>query len=270
MRLRLFATRRLLRAAVENREGNLRPVERGKPKARALAVRHRQAAERATVKGAFKRDDKAAIRFARSLHTIQEHRFDGVLHRLGTSVHDEVTRRSRWRDPVQRRLQLQRDDGLILRMCVARERVRQMVQHRVNDVGFVLSERLCGDERPHVEKAIRLTLRIAIDGGEVRTNRMGGIERDRQRREQILGSGVQRRGRRGQVILHEIVHRTLVGCERGGHMNVDGPIAVQAMKLGEPFDLARHPVRNRFQRLHHVQRARPWLPQHRPAEKSAW
>ena len=66
-----------------------------------------------------------------------------------------------------------------------------MVQHRLDDGRVVLAERLRGDQRAHVEKAIGLALRIAIDGGEIRTDRMAGIERDRQRKEQILRGGFQ-------------------------------------------------------------------------------
>ena len=202
----LFLTaRRFFRFVVEHGKRHLGPVERGKSEASLLPVRHREAAQRSTVERTFERDDEATVRVARRFHAIEEDGLDRILHRLGAGVDHEVARRPRRRDAVQLGFQLQRHRGLVLRVRIARERVRQMVQHRFDDRGIVLTEGLGGDERTHVEKAIRLALRVAIDCREERANRMGRVEGHRQRVEQALRCRFERGFRSGQVFLDEVV-----------------------------------------------------------------
>ena len=138
----LLAPRGFLgRAIFLDRKRDVRPVERRKPESRLLAMGHRQAAERAAVKGAFERHDEAAVAIVRRHHAIQEHGLDRVLDRLGARVDDEVAGRSRRRDAVQLGLEPQRQRRLILGMRVARGHERQRFENRAHDHRIVFAER---------------------------------------------------------------------------------------------------------------------------------
>jgi len=116
----LFPARGLLRGPrLLDRKRNVGPIERRKPEAGLLAVRDRQASERAAVKRALERHDEAAVAVRRRDDAVQQRGLDRVLHRFGPSVDDEMARGAGGRDAVQLRLETQGENGLIFGVRIA-------------------------------------------------------------------------------------------------------------------------------------------------------
>jgi hypothetical protein len=95
-----------------------------------------------------------------------------------------VARRARRRDAIQLGLETQRQHRLVFGMRVPRGDEGDRLEDRVDDGGIVLTERLRGDERAHIEETIGLAVRVAVDDRKVRSHGFGRIERDRQREEE--------------------------------------------------------------------------------------
>jgi hypothetical protein len=102
----------------------------------------------------------------------------------GAGVDDEMARRAGRRDPVQRLLEAQRDDRLVFGVRVAGDREGERVEDRANRRRIVLAERVRRDQGAHVEETIGLARGVAIDNREIRPDRLGGVEGDRQGEEQ--------------------------------------------------------------------------------------
>ena len=130
-------------------------------------------------------------------------------------------------------------DGLILGVRVARRHERQRLEDRADHGRIVLAERLRGDERAHVEEAVRLAGRVAIDDGEVRPDGLGRIERDRQREEQAARGGLERGVRRRQVLFDQRVERPVRVGERVGHVHVHEAGAILLVQLVDAFERCR-------------------------------
>ena len=240
----LLAPRRLFRrTGVEERKRDVRPVKGGKPEARAAAVRDRQASKRPAVERALERNDEAAFAVARGHHPVQQHRLDGVLDRLGAGVHDEMARRTGRRNPIQLRFQPERQHGLVFGMRIPRGDERQRLEDGGNHVGIVFAERLRGNERSHVEESIRLVDRIAIDGGEVGPDRLGRIERHRQREKEAARRRRQRRMRRGKVLFDQFLQRALAVAQRLGHIRVDGAGTVAVVERADVREVVQYGLR---------------------------
>ena len=135
----------------------------GKPSRAFLRCVTASAPERAAVKRALERDDEPAVAVRRGHHPIHQHRLDRVLDRLGAGVDDEVARRAGRRDPVQLRLEPQRQHGLVFGMRVALDDERQRIEHGADHGGIVLAVGVGGDQRAHVEEAVRLARLVAVD-----------------------------------------------------------------------------------------------------------
>jgi len=164
-------------------------------------------------------------------HPVQEHRLDCVLDRLGAGVDDEMARRSGRRNPIQRRFHAQRQHGLVFGMRVAVGDERQRVEDGVDDRGIVFAERVRGDERAHVEKAVRLTRVAAIDDRKIRPDRLGGIEGDRQRIEQAVRCRGERTGRERKQHGHQAFERFLTVAQPRRYVGADLPGPVPGIEL---------------------------------------
>ncbi len=163
-------------------------------------MRHGEAAERAPVKRAFERDDEAAVRRVAGLHAVEQHRLDRILDRLGAGVAHEKAWRAGRSDAAECSLQSQRQHGLVFGVRIARGHKRQRLEYRADDSRLVFTKRLRGDQRSHVEKAVRLARMIAVDDGEVRANRLRRVERNWQRIEQPARGRTEGSMRRGKLL----------------------------------------------------------------------
>jgi hypothetical protein len=240
---------------VEGRPRRLRPVESGEAQACTLAVGHRQAAERAAVVGALERDDEAAVLLARAAHAAEEHRLDGVLDRLGAGVDHEVPWHAGRRDLIERRLHPKRHRGLVFGVGVAVDRDRQLREHRLDDRVIVLAQGLRGDEGAHVQKAVRLPVRITVRGRQIRPDRLGRIEGHGERVEQRVPRSLQRLVRGGQVDRDQIVDGPIRLLEPRRRARVDLPTAIARVERRRAFEVLRDGARNHCLRT---------LPQPRP------
>src|SRR5439155_19325281 len=135
-----LAPRCLPGVAVQGREQDMWPLEGRESEPGLLPVRRREAPEGAAVECALEGDDETTAGLAGSLDPVEKHRLDGVLHRFGACVHDEVARRPRGSDAVELRLETQRERGLVLRMRIARGDGWHFAEHRLHPARVVLAQ----------------------------------------------------------------------------------------------------------------------------------
>src|SRR5262249_42608900 len=79
-------------------------------------------------------------------------------------------------------------------------------------------EGLGGDEGPHVEEAVRLARGVAVDDREVRTDRLGWIERHRQREKEAARRSLERGVRSRQMFLDQFLEGALAVVQRFGNV----------------------------------------------------
>ena len=162
---------------------------------------------------------------------IQQHGLDRVLDRFGAGVDDEVARRAGRRDAVQLGLEPQRQHGLVLGMRVARRDERQRLEHGARPRRVVLAERLGGDQRAHVEEAVRLAVRR-------RDRRRRGTARPTSAGSKATGSEKNRLREAacsaacdaGRCCSTSVVERALAVVQRLGHVraHLAGPVCAHS------------------------------------------
>jgi len=106
----------------------------------------------------------------------------------------------------------------------------------VHDRGIVFPERRGGNERAHVEETVRLAGRVAIDDGQIRSDRLCRVEGNRQRKKQAAGRRLQRRVRGGQVPLDQGLERSLAVQQLLRHGNANLAGAVAGVQLGDALE----------------------------------
>jgi hypothetical protein len=235
--------------AVRGGERNVRPVECGETEARLLAVRHREAAQRAAVESALERHDDPAARLVRGLHAIEQHRLDRVLHRLGAGIDHEVSRGPGRGDLVEPGLEPQRQGGLVLGVRVARDGVGEAPQQRRHDARVVLAEGLGRDERSHVDEPVGFAGGVAVHGGEVGTDRSCRVEGHRERVEETLRGRLERGVRGRQAPADEVVER-FVATQVLGNVDVDLTAPIARVHLVHPLQVGSHVRTCRFEFAH--------------------
>ncbi len=119
-------------------------------------------------------------------------------------------------------------------MRVTRRDVRQPLENSFDDRRFVLAEGLGGNERAHVEEAVRLAGGVAVNDREVRSNRLGGIEGDREGEEQAAGGGFEGGLRGRQMLIEQVFERALAVAQRLGHVRAYFAGAIPGVELSHP------------------------------------
>jgi len=161
---------------------------------------------------------------------------------IGAGVDDEVARRAGRCDPVQLRLEPQRQHGLVFGVRVALDHERQRIEHGADDGGIVLAVRVGRDQRAHVEEAVRLAGLVAIDHRQVRPDRLCGIEGDRQREEQAARRGLERTVGAGKEPRDQDLERLLAVAKLFGHVGADRAGAIPCVELGHAVEKRRRAI----------------------------
>jgi hypothetical protein len=91
-----------------------------------------------------------------------------------------VPRRAGRRDPVQFSLEAERQGGLIFGMRVARRDEWQRLEHRADHHRIILAESVGGKEGAQVQEPVWPAGPVAVDDGEIRSDRLRRIKGDRQ------------------------------------------------------------------------------------------
>jgi hypothetical protein len=156
---------------------------------------------------------------------------------------------------TERGLQPQRQDGLVFRMRIARGHKRQRVENRADDSRLVFTERLRGDQRSHVEKAVRSARMIPIDDAEVRTNRFRRVEGHWKRIEQSARGRIEGRMRRGKLLGDQLVELAFGVEQRFGNVNAHFAGAVPPIEVCRSRE-ERLGASNRFPKRVHPLRIR--------------
>ena len=107
-----------------------------------------------------------------------------------------------------------------------------------------------GDEGAHVEKTVRLAGGVVVDDREVRTDRLGGIERHREREEQAARGGGERRLRRRQVLGDQLLERAIAVVKRRGHRDAHLAGAIPRIELRHALEIRRHARNGSIKRVH--------------------